>query len=161
MNKEAPLLSVQVSQNQSGAESNATELRRTSVTRFLILKVVKALQSCFTFYSHRTSQAKPWLDYSAFITKCTQTKGAIVPGTHVHTSLHCNTAEPKAVWSCCRTTVPLRQDLGNLNKHHSNAGTASCAQDTRLCISSCALRSFRVDHTRENQEKGGKTGTLG
>lgn len=121
---------------------------RTSVTCFLILKAAKALQSFFTFYSHRTTQAKSWLDYSALITKLTPTKGAVVPGTYVHISLNYNTKYQNAIWSCCRSNIPLWQDLWSMNRYHSNAWTASCVMDTRLCMYlSHTLRSFRVDCT--------------
>lgn len=119
-------------QKTSQQQSNAIELRRTSVTRFLIPKAVKALRSFFTFYSRRASQAKPWLDYSALITKCTQTKGTTVPGTYIHISLNYNTKDQNTVQSCSKSTISLWQDLWSMNRHHSNAWTASCAQDTRL-----------------------------
>lgn len=109
MNEEIPFLSGQVSENQSAAEQ--CYWTGESVTIFLILNAVTALQPFFTFYSHRTSQAKPWLDYSALITKCTQTKGAIVPGTYVHVSFHFNTKDQNAVWSCCKSAIFFWQDL--------------------------------------------------
>lgn len=131
----------------SQQQSNATELR-TSITCILILKVAKALQSFFTIYSYRTSQAKSWLDYSALIAKCTQTEGAIVPAMYAHISLNYNTKDQNAIWSCCRSNIPLWKDLWRMNRYHSNAWTASCVTDNRLCIYlSHTLRSFRVDCT--------------